>query len=82
MAIYRIADLNIDIQYSHRYLDNLCKNYLAENQNVKADFAVFPIQEDVEKDRKVLDESHYPTHTLNHCRFIDRLHVKYWSMME
>ncbi|MBP3580243.1 MAG: hypothetical protein J6K12_03225 [Clostridia bacterium] len=61
MAIYRIADLNIDIQYSHRYLDNLCKNYLAENQNVKADFAVFPIQEDVEKDRKVLDESHYPT---------------------
>lgn len=61
MAIYTIADLNIDIQYSHKYLDFLCKDYLAPDQNVKVDFAVAPIKEDVEKDRQVLDEAHYPT---------------------
>ena len=61
MPIYTIADLNIDIQYSHKYIDNLCKNYLAENQNIPVDFAVKPIKEDVEKDRAVLDERIYPT---------------------
>ncbi len=61
MAIYTIADLNIDIQYSHKYLDFLCKDYLAPDQNVKVDFAVALIKEDVEKDRQVLDEAHYPT---------------------
>lgn len=61
MAIYTIADLNIDIQYSHKYLDYLCRNYLAQDQSIKADFAVAPIKEDVEKDRQVLDEEHYPT---------------------
>lgn len=61
MPVYTIADLNIDIQYSHKYIDTLCKNYLAENQNVSVDFSVKPIKEDVEKDRQVLDEQHYPT---------------------
>ena len=60
MAIYTIADLNIDIQYSHKYLDFLCKDYLASDQSVTPDFSVAPLPEDFEKDRLVLDSKNYP----------------------
>ena len=29
MAIYRMADLNIDIQNEHQYTSRICKDYLA-----------------------------------------------------
>lgn len=56
MSIYRIADLNIKINNKYRYTSELCKNYLAENQNITPDFEVSPTREDYEKDKEFLKD--------------------------
>lgn len=53
MAIYRMADLNIDIQNEHAYTSRICKNYLAP-EGAKADMTVFPNPAEYEADRKVV----------------------------
>ena len=59
MAIYRIADLNIQINHKYRYLSFLCKDYLCKDQSVTPDICISPIEEDVKKDREILDEKIY-----------------------
>ena len=54
MSIYRIADLNIKINNKYEYTSKLCKNYLAENQDIVPDFEVSPSKEDYENDKEFL----------------------------
>ena len=53
MAIYRMADLNIDIQNEHPYTSRICKDYLAPD-GVHADMTAFPNPAEYEADRKVV----------------------------
>lgn len=53
MAIYRMADLNIDIQNEHQYTSRICKDYLAPD-GVHADMTAFPNPAEYEADRKVV----------------------------
>ncbi len=54
MAIYRIADLNIDIQNTYDYTTRLCKDYLAPDQTVACEITAHPNPDDYEKDRQVV----------------------------
>lgn len=55
MALYRIADLNIQINNTYDYTSKLCAKYLHENQNEEPDFEVFPSPEDYDKDKECLE---------------------------
>lgn len=60
MALYKIADLTVDIRCDeNKYLNRLCSSYLAEDQAAKSDFSVFPLVEDIEKDKAALDNNRY-----------------------
>lgn len=56
MAVYRIADLNINIINKYPHTDIICKNYLSENQNIY-DFTVSANKSDMEKDRLTLTDA-------------------------
>ena len=43
--IYEIADLRVDIQNRLRYTDNFCREYVSQDQETEADFAVFVTDE-------------------------------------
>ena len=49
--IYEIADLRVDIQNRLRYTDNFCKEYLSEDQESPADFAVFVTNEAFQEEK-------------------------------
>lgn len=57
MAIYRIADLNIDIKNKEIYTAYLCRNYYSEKQDVIADITVQVKPADFEHDRKFLPDA-------------------------
>lgn len=57
MAVYRIADLNIDIRNKEKYTSYVCRGYLAENQSVKADITAVPNPAEYENDRAVVPEA-------------------------
>ncbi|MGN1122060.1 MAG: hypothetical protein ACI4RV_06810 [Eubacteriales bacterium] len=50
MAIYRIADLDIDIQHQHAYTAHICKSYLSPCQE-HADMTAKPNPEEYANDR-------------------------------
>ena len=54
MALYRIADLNIDIQNKYEYTSRLCRNYICTDENAVADFSVSATASDYEKDKAYL----------------------------
>ena len=53
MAIYRMADLNIDIHNEHPYTARICKDYLAP-ADVTADMTAYPNPDEYDADRKVV----------------------------
>ena len=53
MAIYRIADLDIDIQNRHSYTERICRSYLAPQQ-ANADLTAEPNPDEYETDRLVV----------------------------
>ena len=53
MAIYRMADLNIDIHNEHPYTARICREYLAP-AGAAADMTVYPNPDEYEADRKVV----------------------------
>lgn len=57
MAIYRIADLNIDIKNKEMYTTALCKDYYSENQEVAADITAVANPEEFENDRKYVPDA-------------------------
>lgn len=57
MALYRIADLNIDIQNKHEYTSRLCRNYKCDDENAVPDFSVSATAADYEKDKAYLPEA-------------------------
>ncbi len=57
MAVYRIADLNIDIRNKEKYTSYICKNYLAENQFVQPDITAVSDASEYETDKKAVPEA-------------------------
>ncbi len=57
MALYRIADLNIDIQNKHEYTSKLCRNYKCDDENAVPDFSVSATAADYEKDKAYLPDA-------------------------
>ena len=53
MAIYRMADLNIDIHNEHPYTARICREYLAP-AGAAADMTAYPNPDEYEADRKVV----------------------------
>lgn len=53
MSIYRIADLNIDIDHKYKYTPWICRDYIAEDQSF-SDMSVCADSSEYEKDKKVV----------------------------
>ncbi len=78
MAIYKIADLYIDIKNKYKYTDHMCRDYIAPDQSITPDFVVSPTLEDYEKDKSFLPEKSEPyLETLSVYRQIAREILNY-----
>ncbi len=78
MAIYKIADLYIDIQNKYKYTSHLCRDYLCEDQSITPDFSVAATQDDYKKDKTYLpDASDMYVETLSIYRQIARKTLDY-----
>lgn len=78
MAVYRIADLNIEIKNKYKYTDYICKDYACTEENPVIDFSVSATEEDYEKDKAFLTESSEPyLETLSIYRQIARKILEY-----
>ncbi len=78
MAIYKIADLYIDIKNKYKYTSHLCRDYLCEDQSITPHFSVEAIQEDYSKDKAYLpDASDMYLETLSIYRQIARRMLDY-----
>lgn len=53
MALYRMADLNIDIQHRHTYTEKLCREYRLD-KDVSPDMIAVPHPEEYDIDRQTL----------------------------
>ena len=60
MAVYRIADLNIEINNKYKYTDYVCRDYACLEENPHIDFCVSATKEDYEKDKACLTTSSEP----------------------
>ncbi len=78
MAVYRIADLNIELKNKYKYTDYICRDYICTEENPKIDFSVTATQEDYEKDKAYLTEYSEPyLETLSIYRQIARRILDY-----
>ena len=57
MAVYKIADLYIDIKNRYKYVDVLCMDYLSADQTVKPDFCVSATEKDIKNDKELFPEA-------------------------
>ena len=57
MAVYRIADLNIDIRNKEKYTSYICKNYLADNQLVQPDITAVSDPAEYVNDKNAVPEA-------------------------
>ena len=60
MAVYKIADLYIEIQNKYKYTDLICRDYLSERSVSECDFSVYALESDCEKDRAFLTDASEP----------------------
>lgn len=56
MAVYTIAELNININNKHKHTDIICEKYLAKDQE-PFDFSACSKQSDIEKDRLLVPDA-------------------------
>ncbi len=58
MSVYKIADLNIEINSKFKYTQDFCSEYICNDVQPEIDFSVSAKPEDYEKDKSVLTD--YP----------------------